>query len=56
MGARLYSPHLGTFTALDTVRGSAQDPISMNRFLYAHANPTTLIDPTGHAVFCDTDK
>jgi len=21
----------------------------MNRFLYAHANPATLIDPTGHA-------
>jgi hypothetical protein len=28
--------------------GSAQDPRSMNRFLYAHANPATLIDPTGH--------
>jgi hypothetical protein len=24
----------------------------MNRFLYAHANPTTLIDPTGHGVDC----
>jgi hypothetical protein len=28
--------------------GSAQNPLSMNRFLYAHANPATLIDPTGH--------
>ena len=28
--------------------GSAQNPMSMNRFLYAGANPTTLVDPTGH--------
>jgi RHS repeat-associated protein len=48
MGARFYSPSLGVFTQLDSVLGSAQDPRSMNRFLYAHANPATLIDPTGH--------
>ena len=28
--------------------GGAQNPLSMNRFLYAHANPATLIDPSGH--------
>ncbi len=28
--------------------GSAQDPASLNRFLYAAANPATLIDPDGH--------
>ncbi len=49
-GARFYAPGLGQFTALDTVSGSAQNPMSMNRFLYAEANPTTLIDPTGHFV------
>jgi hypothetical protein len=27
--------------------GSAQNPLSMNRFLYALANPATLVDPTG---------
>jgi RHS repeat-associated protein len=48
MSARFYSPSLGAFTQLDSVMGSAQDPRSMNRFLYAHANPATLIDPTGH--------
>ena len=48
-GARLYRPSGATFTQLDTYAGSAQNPLSMNRFLYAHANPTTLIDPTGHA-------
>jgi RHS repeat-associated protein len=49
MSARFYSPELGVFTSLDSVMGSAQNPLSMNRFLYAHANPATLIDPTGHA-------
>jgi RHS repeat-associated protein len=49
MSARFYAPSLGVFTQLDSVMGSAQNPLSMNRFLYAHANPATLIDPTGHA-------
>jgi RHS repeat-associated protein len=49
MGARAYAPHLGTFTKLDTYAGRAQEPISLNRYLYAHANPATLIDPSGHA-------
>jgi RHS repeat-associated protein len=49
MSARFYSPGLGTFTQLDSVMGSAQNPLSMNRFLYALANPATFIDPTGHA-------
>ncbi len=51
-GARMYRPSGGTFTQLDTYAGTAQNPLSMNRFLYAHANPTTLIDPTGHCVTC----
>ncbi len=46
--ARMYAPALGTFTSLDSYGGTAQNPISMNRYLYASANPTTLIDPTGH--------
>jgi RHS repeat-associated protein len=53
MAARFYSPGSGTFTQLDSVLGSAQNPLSMNRFLYAEANPTTLIDPTGHFVPAD---
>jgi hypothetical protein len=47
-------PGSGTFSQLDTVMGSAQDPLSLNRFLYAHANPATLIDPTGHMI-CEGD-
>jgi len=54
MAARFYAPGSGTFTQLDSVLGSAQNPLSMNRFLYAEANPTTFIDPTGHkATKCD---
>jgi RHS repeat-associated protein len=62
MAARFYSPGTGAFTQLDQVMGSAQDPLSMNRFLYAQANPATLIDPTGHAAVegsgcvCDDQK
>jgi RHS repeat-associated protein len=50
MAARFYAPGSGAFTQVDSVTGSAQDPLSMNRFLYAEANPTTFIDPTGHFV------
>jgi RHS repeat-associated protein len=48
MGARDYSPQLGTFTQEDSVAGSAADPATMNRYLYALANPATLVDPDGH--------
>ncbi len=47
-GFREYAPALGAFTSLDDLMGSAQDPASLNRFLYAAANPATLVDPDGH--------
>ncbi|HVM29949.1 MAG TPA: LamG-like jellyroll fold domain-containing protein [Candidatus Limnocylindrales bacterium] len=46
--ARAYDPALGAFTSLDTERGGALNPITLNRFLYAAANPETLVDPDGH--------
>jgi RHS repeat-associated protein len=52
MSARFYAPGIAAFTQLDSVMGGAQDPLSMNRFLYAEGNPATLIDPTGHGVDC----
>ena len=48
-GAREYSPSAGAFTSLDSVLGSAQAPWQLNRYLYAAANPATLVDPDGHA-------
>ena len=54
LSARFYAPGLSAFTQADTTMGTAQDPLSMNRFLYAEGNPATLIDPTGHrATACD---
>jgi RHS repeat-associated protein len=47
-GARAYDPSLGVFTSFDTMAGGAQNPLTLNRFLYAAANPATLIDPDGH--------
>jgi RHS repeat-associated protein len=53
MGAREYSSQLGTFTQEDSVQGGAANPATMNRFLYALANPATLIDPDGHQACLD---
>ncbi len=48
-GARQYDPATGAFTGLDSVLGSAQNPLSLNRYLYGHANPEVMIDLDGHA-------
>ncbi|TAL11377.1 MAG: hypothetical protein EPO00_03435, partial [Chloroflexota bacterium] len=49
-GARDYRPVTGAFTSLDAYAGQAIDPLSMNRFLYAEANPATFVDPDGHCI------
>ncbi|HVN12137.1 MAG TPA: RHS repeat-associated core domain-containing protein, partial [Kineosporiaceae bacterium] len=54
MGARLYDPGVGAFTSLDTFSGTPQAPLSMNRYLYAAADPATLVDPDGHS-YIDED-
>ena len=53
-GARSYDPSLGAFTSFDSVAGSAQNPLTLNRYLYANANPATLVDPDGHVVWQGT--
>jgi RHS repeat-associated protein len=53
-GARTYDPGSGAFTSLDTYAGSPADPLSLNRFAYAEANPWTLIDPDGHRLCLDS--
>lgn len=55
MSARFYDPGLGAFTQLDSYSGRAQDPLSLNRYLYAAANPASLIDPTGHFYMAAAD-
>jgi RHS repeat-associated protein len=46
--ARYYLPAVGAFSQLDSYAGDVGDPLSLHRYLYAAANPWTLIDPTGH--------
>jgi RHS repeat-associated protein len=60
-GARSYDPSLGAFTSFDSLAGSAQNPLTLNRYLYANANPATLVDPDGHYTChygddCDTRR
>jgi RHS repeat-associated protein len=52
-GARSYDPSLASFISFDTVTGSAQNPLTLNRYLYALANPATMVDPTGHWAYQD---
>jgi len=55
MRARYYSPATGRFTQEDTIRGFANDPMSLNLFTYCNNNPIKYIDPTGH-ILTETDK
>ncbi len=47
--ARYYNPEEGRFLRNDPLEGNVQDPPSLHRYLYANANPTSFIDPTGKA-------
>ena len=51
--AREMSPGLGSFTSNDTVLGSATNPRQLNRYVYAAANPTSMVDPDGHRMMVD---
>ena len=48
MGFRSYDPTSGGFTAPDSVIGDLRNPTSLNRYLYANANPVNMYDPDGH--------
>jgi len=45
--ARYYNPQTGLFISSDTYPGSPQDPISLHKYLYCHADPINGIDPLG---------
>ncbi len=49
MGARYYDPSTGRFLSRDSAAPSETDPISASKYLYAHANPLSYVDPTGNS-------
>jgi RHS repeat-associated protein len=46
--ARWYAPGTGRFTQGDVWHGNQQQPLTMNPYLYALANPVLLYDPSGY--------
>ena len=53
MRARYYEPRVGRFVSQDNCSGGmgcrdSQNPVSLNRYLYANANPVMWTDPGGH--------
>jgi RHS repeat-associated protein len=47
-GARYYDPTTGRFITEDSVVGSINDPMSLNRYVYARDNPMKIVDMNGH--------
>jgi len=47
--ARYYSPTAGRFLTRDSWQGDYSRPASLNRWLYAYANPALYTDPSGFA-------
>ena len=45
--ARYYNQTTGRFNRTDPFAGSPQDPQSLHKYLYTHANPVNGIDPSG---------
>lgn len=48
--ARAYAPEIGRFLQRDDFRGDISQPLSLNRYSYAHNNPINLSDPSGNVV------
>jgi RHS repeat-associated protein len=40
----------GRFTTMDSFEGTSTEPLSLHKYLYAHADPVNRIDPSGHEV------
>ncbi len=52
--ARYYDPANGRFNALDPFAGNSQDPISLHKYLYCHADPINYVDLSGYNEFSIT--
>jgi len=49
--ARYYNPYNGRFNRVDPFSGISSDPQSLHKYLYAHANPVNMTDPSGLFTF-----
>jgi RHS repeat-associated protein len=45
--ARYYSQDRGRFMTMDPVPGRANEPVTLHRYLFGHADPVNRIDPCG---------
>jgi RHS repeat-associated protein len=48
--ARYYDPVTGRFNRLDPFFGNLDDPQSLHKYLYTHADPVNAVDPSGKFV------
>lgn len=46
--ARYLDPGAGRFLNRDTFEGNNEDPLSLHKYLYVHANPANNLDPSGN--------
>ena len=51
--ARYYDQAVGRFASMDTWKGRMQDPVTLNKYLYAANDPILYIDPTGNSLPLD---
>src|SRR5713101_2211749 len=49
-GTRYYNPGFGRWSQQDPVRGSLDNPTSLNRYVYASDDPVNFTDPSGRDV------
>ena len=52
--ARYMNPETGRFLTFDSHEGNNEDPLSLHKYLYAHGNAVSGVDPTGN--FTLTEK
>ena len=46
--ARYYNPEIGRFTRQDEWLGRDGEPLTLNKYLYTHADPVNGTDPSGY--------
>lgn len=51
--ARHYDPDRGRFTSMDPFGGWMEDPLSIHKYLYVHADPVNFVDPLGLAALIE---